>query len=370
MDGLEFIFNSIQEFLYDGKYFESFPASDESASAQSSIASPYPDGNSPVWAALEAYSNVSPNAAQNREWEASRPSEQFAAQMLAEENRYRGSGLHDALKVRPIDGYSERARVVVMRRWVNQGIWDENWDRLPSGLWKHEEILDGESGSETDTDDPLTPRESNKRLMKSQPERENTLRGSNVRERKREASRPIHQFMFQVHCERHKRWPTGVNRPADAHTIAYETVKQTWMQRGIWDDGWGVLPGMQWKHEELFVTMPPETRIFPRYYVLSGLQTPAPVAQNRALDTREEPFTPLLDVSCASRKDLTVALSIPEPTMPHRTESCEMTSTQTDHTRSRATTENINRPRIAAKPRSVRKRRGQASGERGKQKCV
>jgi hypothetical protein len=92
-------------------------------------------------------------------------------------------------------------------------------------------------------------------------------------EREREASRPFYQFMYRVSGERGliqeeascSRQPpespeelgTGTTAPAppDINTTAYERVKSAWIRRGIWDAKWGVLPGMQWKHEQPFDEM-------------------------------------------------------------------------------------------------------------------
>lgn len=38
--------------------------------------------------------------------------------------------------------------------------------------------------------------------------------------------------------------------PLDVNSTAYKRVKNTWMERGIWNRKWGVLPGMSWKHEQ------------------------------------------------------------------------------------------------------------------------
>jgi hypothetical protein len=37
--------------------------------------------------------------------------------------------------------------------------------------------------------------------------------------------------------------------PPDINTMAYERVKRKWIKRMIWDNRWGILPGMSWKHE-------------------------------------------------------------------------------------------------------------------------
>ncbi len=70
-----------------------------------------------------------------------------------------------------------------------------------------------------------------------------------------EASRPIHQFLWQLHNERDRiiNEHTDGTSPAafslDINDTAYESIKSTWVRRGIWDIKWGILPGMSWKHE-------------------------------------------------------------------------------------------------------------------------
>ena len=74
-----------------------------------------------------------------------------------------------------------------------------------------------------------------------------------MREREREASRPFHQFIYQVSKERERIQSESGPIPlhsADINTKAYENVKTTWMKRSIWNTRWGVLPGMSWKHEQ------------------------------------------------------------------------------------------------------------------------
>ena len=73
-------------------------------------------------------------------------------------------------------------------------------------------------------------------------------------ERDKEASRPIHQFNYQVAKERdriyqeHAEDPNAV--PQDISTQAYEIVKNQWRVRHIWNEDWGILPGMYWVYEE------------------------------------------------------------------------------------------------------------------------
>lgn len=37
--------------------------------------------------------------------------------------------------------------------------------------------------------------------------------------------------------------------PATVNSRAYSRVRRRWIDRHIWDERWGALPGMRWKHE-------------------------------------------------------------------------------------------------------------------------
>ena len=137
------------------------------------------------------------------------------------------------------------------------------WNQFASGRWKHEEPLELESESETDSEaEPSPPLFSffpkepqpKPRLPKSDDEKRRITERRVVREREREASRPYHQFVYQISKERERIQEESENGEgadaADINTRAYENVKNTWTKRGIWNRRWGILPGMSWKHEE------------------------------------------------------------------------------------------------------------------------
>ncbi len=189
----------------------------------------------------------------------------------------------------------------VKERWIEQGIWNNRWNRpvtwngRPGGKWKHEEPLEPEFESETDSEaeveapiSRLSPpgAEAKPRRPKSDEELRRVAERRPIREREREASRPFPQFVYQVSKETEwiqdvinvpkmgpsssdlnvqaapqalarSGWPhndsavqTNIPDPPDINTMAYERVKNTWMKRGIWNKKWGVLPGMSWKHEQ------------------------------------------------------------------------------------------------------------------------
>lgn len=153
--------------------------------------------------------------------------------------------------------YRERARERVKNRWIEQGIWKDWWDSERNRIdnWKHEEPLLSESESEWEIE-PAGLSQPGKRRPKSDEQLRLIAERRPVRAREHEASRPFHQFIYQVSKERERVLAeSGPDGPSfsdlpDINTKAYERVKATWTRRGIWDRKWGVLPGMSWKHEQ------------------------------------------------------------------------------------------------------------------------
>ncbi|KAI5857428.1 hypothetical protein GGS23DRAFT_600762 [Durotheca rogersii] len=200
------------------------------------------------------------------------------------------------------------AREKARKRWVRQRIWNHKWNAMDDGLWKHQDPDEPESEPEPETagmDDILDgvylPPVAHHHFHRSQPfQRKNPAIQAAERLTeppcKREESRPIRQFIYQLSRERKRierelnvgKDPTSV--PCDINTRAYERVKKLWLDRGIWDKRWGVLPGMSWRHElppENFMTYertPKESAlwdddplIFPqKSSAKSGTKTPAP----------------------------------------------------------------------------------------------
>ncbi|KAJ8127744.1 hypothetical protein O1611_g5892 [Lasiodiplodia mahajangana] len=152
----------------------------------------------------------------------------------------------------------------VKSRWIEQGMWKDEWTDVtkqnftstvagitifdhdkPRGRWKHEEPL----GSETELEAGSTAEAKGSEEIRKIAERLHVL------EREREASRPYHQFLWQVSEERERiRDEQGFSGApaedlADVNTRAYEAVKSRWVKWTLWHHKWGVLPGMWWKHE-------------------------------------------------------------------------------------------------------------------------
>ncbi|KAL8939735.1 MAG: hypothetical protein Q9211_002605 [Gyalolechia sp. 1 TL-2023] len=149
----------------------------------------------------------------------------------------------------------------VKNRWIEQGIWKDEWSSMPSGLWKHEEPLKLEpDDTETEPQPSIfsfgTQPEPKPRRPRSDEEAQRIAERQATRVRERGASRPFHQFIYQLSKERDRIQDEPGTREAntitaaDINTRAYENIKSTWTKRLIWNRKWGILPGMSWKHEE------------------------------------------------------------------------------------------------------------------------
>jgi hypothetical protein len=193
------------------------------------------------------------------EHEASESRKQFSAQVDEERRRIWNADPSTSwreLTLADLYTFKEEASETVKKRWVEQGIWNDKWNKFAFGRWKHEELLELESESETDSKAGLSPPKP--RRPKSDDEKRRTAERRVIREREREASRPYHQFVYQISKERERIQESANGEGADTadiNTRAYENVKNTWTKRGIWNKRWGVLPGMSWKHEQPFEEM-------------------------------------------------------------------------------------------------------------------
>ena len=206
---------------------------------------------------------------------ASLPLQQFDAQVDEEKKRiWNANPRTNWMSKIPIAGTEEKQAIeTIKERWAEQGIWKDGWDEMAAGRgymgvgkWKHEEPLELESESETDTEAesppptfsifgvPQKPPQPKLRRPKSDDERRQIAERRAIWEREREASRPYYQFIYQISKGRERTQDESTNGEgadaADINTRAYENVKSSWIKRGIWNTGWGILPGMSWKHEE------------------------------------------------------------------------------------------------------------------------
>ncbi|KAK4107120.1 hypothetical protein N656DRAFT_785680 [Canariomyces notabilis] len=230
------------------------------------------------------------------EHSASLPYYQFEAQYYEELERLLEADRNRIYRCPPdLDSIYEHARFNIKMRWIEQGIWNDEWNkqRRPSGQWKHEEPLKPESNM--DWESMLPTGLFGAEVQRKQPAKS----GAEVlgERRDREASRPYYQFIylvseqrkyiqeemnrprppgqnpitqrvvgldhFHLQMEVHERWrregppenEPAISTPPNINTTAYERVKSAWIKRGIWNTKWGVLPGMSWKHERPFEDM-------------------------------------------------------------------------------------------------------------------
>ena len=188
---------------------------------------------------------------------ASEPHNQFHAQIREETRRmYEADPL---IRSENLFGPEATAYEVVKKRWIEQGIWGKDWPYDFRGPWEHEIPLklEGESESETEAESTILffPKKPPRRI-KSDEEKRQIAEQRAVKLREHEATRPYHQFVYQVSKERERSKEESLSSDGadadDINTRAYETVKNTWLKRGIWKSSWGTLPGMSWQHEEPF----------------------------------------------------------------------------------------------------------------------
>lgn len=212
----------------------------------------------------------------NAELRASHPARQWRHQVRAETERIMDDARrHPAKYVGTYPGLIADANI--KQSWLDQGIWNKRWgDRLPFGAWRHEEPSESDSEAEAEAEvehDPLPgfnlfmPRSEQPVVQR----RQQTDEERETRKRKREkfvnASRPFNQFNYQVAKESERleaELSSVVLINTDVNTKAYRNVKNSWINRNIWDDKWGILPGMSWKHERPLDFTPPAQHDPPR----------------------------------------------------------------------------------------------------------
>ncbi|RMJ15193.1 hypothetical protein CDV36_005095 [Fusarium kuroshium] len=208
----------------------------------------------------------------------SRPEEQFHDEVKEEE-----AWLDDIIGKR--DGNISLARKRVVKRWIDQGIWRDEFQFSGPSQWKHEDPGSVEPKCEIEGDGNAFS------LSRDKTESAETeqLKGDEVeaqQKREREASRPFHRFISSILLERSKFLETMATPPNfkltpkdpsedseeglkeyyrilgpaikemqsqyNPHLTSNVTyiLKYKWNRRGIWDHSWGQgMPDMSWKHE-------------------------------------------------------------------------------------------------------------------------
>lgn len=205
-----------------------------------------------------------------QEYCSSYPYDQFKAHTREEREQIR-EGLKNGTRRVPIGiDFVTLSKEIVKKRWIEQGIWNEDWSDAHPWRWRHEEPLKPGSESRSESEAEAEAKASNpfsifstksaereERRPRTNQETRRTEERRAVREHEREASRPLHQFVYQIlkEGERIRDESSSGNGavvpdPADINTRTYNTVKSTWIKRGIWNRKWGILPGMSWKHEQ------------------------------------------------------------------------------------------------------------------------
>ncbi|EEH06283.1 predicted protein [Histoplasma capsulatum G186AR] len=149
----------------------------------------------------------------------------------------------------------------VKNRWIEQGIWNDKWSLYSVGpRWKHEEPLEPPPAP----DPKPQPRSSSHPRFTfglfglelpecpkpQEPPIAYTEEQLASKERERAASRPYHQFLFQMSKEREWIEDELYIDIFDMDAKVYENVKNRWIEQKIWNPRWGDMPGMTWIHEE------------------------------------------------------------------------------------------------------------------------
>ncbi|KAK7962843.1 uncharacterized protein PG986_003668 [Apiospora aurea] len=211
-----------------------------------------------------------------QEYNASRPAQQWKDETSEELQHTRQWSLECGATIKEVELISyfhthlPLVNKCVRDSWIRQGIWEDDWKEInpwcfelpPESAWKHEvePKLDSETEEETSSTTSFFGTFGGSR--KTAEELQQRAERYATRKRESDASRPYHRFLYQLGEERtafHGRLFPDVKvlDSVDINTKAYETVKARWVERGIWDRRWGILPGLKWKHEqdlEEFVT--------------------------------------------------------------------------------------------------------------------
>ncbi|KAI1270260.1 hypothetical protein F5Y18DRAFT_8724 [Xylariaceae sp. FL1019] len=190
------------------------------------------------------------------EWAASLPSRQLKAEK--EEERERICQNHDN-RIRPLP-YKDSwlvAKLNVKQRWMEQGIWDDEYEWPGNGRWKHEKQIPSDNSTAA-ARGLLSSIFTGRRDGRPKQATVDSGQTRNAEEREHQASRPLYQFFYQVSKKREHiqelliAGDAPVSPEFDINTRAYNEVKRIWTKRGIWNAKWGILPGMTWKHEHSF----------------------------------------------------------------------------------------------------------------------
>ena len=211
-----------------------------------------------------------------QEQKATTPPGQFMVQRNAEHKRLNGVLEEEFSLFVPKSHIGKVAEAIVRNRWIEQGIWNSEWEGEEPSTddWKHENPFEYESKPEnldsatlpSDRSVPSDESSSDLEHLSLAGEAARPFKDMTMLKRDHELTRPNHQFYYQLEQERQRlqagrsstdftRWVT-INMDQEA----YNAVKNKWLEHGIWDARWGFFPGDKWKHEytldELVETTP------------------------------------------------------------------------------------------------------------------
>ena len=206
---------------------------------------------------------------------------QFLIQIQDELGRIRAARDKDLLEHSKLVDLEEAAEANVKYRWIQQGIWDQQWENQPGKIWKHE------------LQDPPPPKRPSdavkeggvkglqrghkRKLSDLKKEYHDVVRIA-IGHQDRQSSRPCYQFLYQF-CREREWIKMGLGSQVQGQgqdqdhdhdhdhdhdqqtkldVRAYENVKSRWIRDGVWDDDWTFVPGTSWRHERPRKALDPE----------------------------------------------------------------------------------------------------------------
>ena len=193
---------------------------------------------------------------------ASRPAVQFEVQRKEKMiELWQADPATRSLPHMPLGIYEESARDIVIREWKAQGIYNHDWDEKPGvWRWRHEAsqsigkpVVDPDGRPSHRSFSFESPVAGHRPAQTDKPPDE-IFRRNVTWEGEYAASRPIHQFFYQLSkaCEHGTQAMAQSDIPLDINTILWEDVMVKWKKQGIWDHKWGTVPGLVWGHERSF----------------------------------------------------------------------------------------------------------------------
>ncbi|KAI0144477.1 hypothetical protein GGR57DRAFT_507528 [Xylariaceae sp. FL1272] len=168
-------------------------------------------------------------------YNATLPSQQFvhqAAHQLRQDLEVKKKVLQlERISERTLSKLRKDAVLKVKAQWEEQDIWKKSWDELIFAPGVEGIALLRDTDTSNDISEDRWEHENNKNCVES---------------------RPINMFLYQVQQRLRQEEMHPSEPKPDISTTAYEAVLNDWRSWNIWDDEWGVLPGLRWRHEGEF----------------------------------------------------------------------------------------------------------------------